>query len=193
MLFLNDDQDLVGASKFCIQSQFLLLCTATGDEILLIDFDVTIKENDLCVIFCIILRCLLFDVVGPQSPSIPLTIDDIDESSRPLKTELDVGITSFWKYRQIPKGPQGQIFDRQVHLQTDPTQPLKFKDPAFVESSAASNLSHFGKARIGEGNDTTPNPQKLVKIGLEVRDISKKMKALSNKAQEREKAKLSSK
>lgn len=131
-------------------------------------------------------------IVGRHSPLLPSTISGLEDSP-PHKLDINLGTTNFWKYRQIPKGPEGRTFNPQVQSPTDPTKPLEFRDPVFMETETAEGLTHFGKARTGEANDITPQPAKLARIGNIVRDIGKRMESMKEKSQEKEKAKLSSK
>ena len=130
--------------------------------------------------------------VGRQSLLFPVTIDSVEEDKSVSKPEVLLGTTTFWKYRQIPKGPQGLTFEPQVSVPLDPTQPLEFRDPAFVETPTTAKLTHFGKARTGEGNDITPNPEKLAKLGQTIKDIRKQLATLKGDRENKEKVKLDS-
>ena len=129
---------------------------------------------------------------GRQSLLVPITIDTVEEDKSVSKPEVLLGTTTFWKYRQIPKGPQGLTFEPQVAAPPDPTQPLEFRDPAFVETPTTAKLTHFGKARTGEGNDITPNPEKLAKLGHTIKDIRKKLAAVKGDRDNKDKVKLDS-
>ena len=129
---------------------------------------------------------------GRQSLLVPITIDTVEEDKSVSKPEVLLGTTAFWKYRQIPKGPQGLTFEPQVAAPPDPTQPLEFRDPAFVETPTTAKLTHFGKARTGEGNDITPNPEKLAKLGHTIKDIRKKLAAVKGDRDNKDKVKLDS-
>lgn len=130
--------------------------------------------------------------VGSRSPTVPVTVDEIEDNQTAGKPEVLLGNTTFWKYKQIPKGPQGLTFERQVAPPQDPSQPLEFQDPAFVASANTAQLTHFGKARIGEGNDTTPDPEKLAKLGHTIRDLGRRMTEIKDEKHSKEKIKLSS-
>lgn len=130
--------------------------------------------------------------VGRHSPLVPATIDCVEEEKSATKPEVLLGNTSFWKYRRTPKGPEGLTFEPQVVPPTDPTKPLEFRDPAFVKSTTTARLSHFGKARIGEGNDTTPDPEKLAKLGCRIKDLGQQIAAITEERHNKEKVKLSS-
>ncbi len=50
-------------------------------------------------------------------------------------------------------------------------------DPVF-SSNYLKGIKHAGKARRGDGNDLTPNPQKLYNIGLELEKLTSVIEGL---------------
>ena len=55
-------------------------------------------------------------------------------------------------------------------------------------------LTHFGKPRVGEGNDMTPKPEKLLQLGNEIDELTQKMSKLGDTSTDRkEKMKISGK
>lgn len=51
-------------------------------------------------------------------------------------------------------------------------------DPVFSSSYLIKGVKHAGKARRGDGNDLTPNPQKLYDIGLELEKLTSVIEGL---------------
>lgn len=51
-------------------------------------------------------------------------------------------------------------------------------DPVFSSSYMIKGIKHAGKARRGDGNDLTPNPQKLYNIGLELEKLTSEIEGL---------------
>lgn len=129
-----------------------------------------------------------------NQPLIPSTVE-IDESNKPLnyKENTAEAFNSFWKYKKFPKGPKvKQNFELKVVTPQDPHQQIVFTDPVF-DKSQENTVRHFGKARIGEGNDITPNPEKLSQLGKQMESIGQRMSSLGDSTQDRkEKMKLSS-
>lgn len=133
-----------------------------------------------------------------QIPTV-IDSDDDDEGDErrkgPLKrpqTIVDSSYNSFWQYRKEPKGPQGRTFDISVPVVDNPHEPIKFRDPAFSGGEQLA-LTHFGKPRVGEGNDMTPNPEKLLHLGNEIEELTQKMSSLGESSSDRkEKMKISS-
>lgn len=126
---------------------------------------------------------------------IPTTTTNYEELSDTFEyTESSAAeFNSFWKYKKLPKGPKAkQPFNIAVAPPKDPHKPLVFSDPVF-DKAQKNTVGHLGKARVGEGNDITPNPGKLSQLGRDIRYINDRMSALSDSSfDKREKMKLSS-
>ncbi|XP_067930612.1 protein CREBRF homolog [Watersipora subatra] len=123
---------------------------------------------------------------------IPTTfdVDDEDDEGGFADTSTDA-FNSFWKYKKLPKGPKvQQRYLLPLPSTSDPHKPIVFHDPVF-DKSLTNTVGHYGKARVGEGNDITPNPRKLVKLGREIEKINQEMLQQSS-ADKKEKMKLSS-
>ena len=128
---------------------------------------------------------------------IPTVIDaEEPDTSKPRprpQTITDSAYNSFWQYRREAKGPQGRKFEIDVPTVANPHEPIKFRDPAFTEGKKLT-LTHFGKPRVGEGNDMTPNPEKLLQLGNEIEELTQKMSKLGDTSTDRkEKMKISGK
>lgn len=78
----------------------------------------------------------------------------------------------FWQYNVQSKGPKGtRIVSVDNH--EDPHIFSEINDPVFAPDCQVEGVKHSGKARRGDGNDLTPNPKKLLMIGLELKKLSK--------------------
>ena len=78
----------------------------------------------------------------------------------------------FWQYNVQSKGPKGtRIVSVENH--EDPHVFSEISDPVFSPDCQIEGVKHSGKARRGDGNDLTPNPKKLLMIGLELKKLSK--------------------
>lgn len=78
----------------------------------------------------------------------------------------------FWQYNVQSKGPKGTRFSSA----DDPGDPFvlpEASDPVFSTDCQVEGVKHSGKARRGDGNDLTPNPRKLLMIGLELKKLGK--------------------
>lgn len=78
----------------------------------------------------------------------------------------------FWQYNVQSKGPKGT----RICASDDPEDPFvlsEASDPVFSNDCQIEGVKHSGKARRGDGNDLTPNPKKLLMIGLELKKLSK--------------------
>lgn len=73
----------------------------------------------------------------------------------------------FWQYNTQSKGPKGKRLCKSVEVH-DPHVLNNFEDPVFDPELNHMRYKHNGKARRGDGNDVTPNPVKLFKIGNEL-------------------------
>lgn len=85
-----------------------------------------------------------------------------------------------------------QHFEIDVTAPEDPHKPIVFSDPVFDKTQKNTTLA-YANARVGEGNDITPKPKKLLQLGKDIQNINEKMAALGNSSvDKREKMKLSS-
>ncbi|CAG2164043.1 unnamed protein product [Oppiella nova] len=78
----------------------------------------------------------------------------------------------FWQYNVQSKGPKGTRI-ASVEENSDPHVFKEISDPVFSPDCQIEGVKHSGKARRGDGNDLTPNPKKLLMIGLELKKLSK--------------------
>ncbi|XP_054167048.1 uncharacterized protein LOC128964477 [Oppia nitens] len=78
----------------------------------------------------------------------------------------------FWQYNVQSKGPKGTRI-ASVEETSDPHIFNEISDPVFAPDCQVEGVKHSGKARRGDGNDLTPNPRKLLMIGLELKKLSK--------------------
>ncbi|GAB6025055.1 hypothetical protein CHUAL_010159 [Chamberlinius hualienensis] len=77
----------------------------------------------------------------------------------------------FWQYNLQAKGPKGN----RLPLATEFTNPHKLEqvtDPVFSPRCIIKGIKHTGKARKGDGNDLTPNPEKLHQIGQSLKNLN---------------------
>lgn len=78
----------------------------------------------------------------------------------------------FWQYNVQSKGPKGA----RICSADDSENPFvlpEASDPVFSNDCQIEGVKHSGKARRGDGNDLTPNPRKLLMIGLELKKLGK--------------------
>ena len=89
----------------------------------------------------------------------------------------------FWQYNVQSKGPKGPRFGTSsVSIGDEEEDPHVFNeisDPVFSSDCQVEGVKHSGKARRGDGNDLTPNPKKLLMIGLELKKLSKTINDLT--------------
>lgn len=78
----------------------------------------------------------------------------------------------FWQYNVQSKGPKGARISSTDSLE-DPFVLPEASDPVFSNDCQVEGVKHSGKARRGDGNDLTPNPKKLLMIGLELKKLGK--------------------
>jgi hypothetical protein len=78
----------------------------------------------------------------------------------------------FWQYNVQSKGPKGTRICAADDAE-DPFVLPEASDPVFSNECQVEGVKHSGKARRGDGNDLTPNPRKLLMIGLELKKLSK--------------------
>jgi len=80
----------------------------------------------------------------------------------------------FWQYNVQSKGPKGtRIPATGDDRAADPHVLAEASDPVFAPDCQIEGVKHAGKARRGDGNDLTPNPRKLLMIGLELKKLSR--------------------
>ncbi|RWS14055.1 hypothetical protein B4U79_01727 [Dinothrombium tinctorium] len=79
----------------------------------------------------------------------------------------------FWQYNVQSKGPKGTRISSIDDNNGDPHVLAEASDPVFSADCHVEGVKHAGKARRGDGNDLTPNPKKLLMIGLELKKLSK--------------------
>lgn len=89
----------------------------------------------------------------------------------------------FWQYNTQSKGPKTKkvltLRNKDPHLHRD------FYDPVFQLQSLNSraggaNTGAANKLRKGDGNDVTPNPEKLYNLGHQIRDFIQKSYQMNN-------------
>jgi len=85
----------------------------------------------------------------------------------------------FWQYNVQSKGPKGTRIIAVQNKCNDPHVLCEAKDPVFSPDCHIEGVKHAGKARRGDGNDLTPNPNKLLMIGLELKKLSKVINELT--------------
>ncbi|RWS29446.1 hypothetical protein B4U80_04753 [Leptotrombidium deliense] len=78
----------------------------------------------------------------------------------------------FWQYNVQSKGPKGTRISSVEDSNGDPHVLMEASDPVFSPDCHVEGVKHAGKARRGDGNDLTPNPRKLLMIGLELKKLS---------------------
>lgn len=78
----------------------------------------------------------------------------------------------FWQYNVQSKGPKGARICPTDGTE-DPFVLPEASDPVFSNDCQIEGVKHSGKARRGDGNDLTPNPRKLLMIGLELKKLGK--------------------
>lgn len=100
----------------------------------------------------------------------------------------------FWQYNVQSKGPKGPRYATGANSasasaggergmsgdeEEDPHVFNEIADPVFAPDCQVEGVKHSGKARRGDGNDLTPNPKKLLMIGLELKKLSKVINELT--------------
>lgn len=89
----------------------------------------------------------------------------------------------FWQYNVQSKGPKGPRYigpsTSSFDDEEDPHIFNEISDPVFAPDCQIEGVKHSGKARRGDGNDLTPNPKKLLMIGLELKKLSKTINDLT--------------
>ena len=68
---------------------------------------------------------------------------------------------------------KGNLCSFQSVASNDPHVLTTFEDPVFDPELNQSQYKHNGKARKGDGNDITPNPNKLYNIGKELKKLNR--------------------
>ena len=114
---------------------------------------------------------------------LPTTLDS-DEVETKLSNEIDHN--SFWQYNKLSKGPKPSVTYKVnvSHAKKNPHMPILFNDPIY-DTSQPQLVQHYGRARMGEGNDITPDPQKLAKLGADLEKVKKKMASLGDEKKDR--------
>ena len=103
-------------------------------------------------------------------------------------------MTSFWRYRRVAKGPQGEHYKLNISSPKDPTALIEFRDPAFTNTAVGLKLSHFGKPRSGQATDMSPSPGKLLRLGEDIHSAEKEMARLgTDEADKKLRTKISGK
>ena len=96
----------------------------------------------------------------------------------PGSTPGSIITSHFWKYNAQSKGPKARRMDlRDPGYSKDaetcggkgnPYRLVEFRDPV----QDRNDLIHCTKIRKGDGNDITPNPLKLHKMGIELNRLN---------------------
>jgi hypothetical protein len=125
------------------------------------------------------------------------TSDDVNNrwSLNMGRTRKNCAQRYFWQYNVQSKGPKGSKLPSTTECDwaemdnlTPPTAlettvtvdaDLEPLDPVFSPNCQIEGVKHAGKARRGDGNDLTPNPRKLLMIGLELKKLSKVINELT--------------
>lgn len=105
-----------------------------------------------------------------ETSILPTTIDDsklLEESSV---------FQSFWVYKRFPRGPKSRTLDLTVKTPTNPHRPIKFVDPVFSETiNRRQSIVSSGAMRLGEGNDISPSPGKMLRLQKEILETTEKL------------------
>lgn len=105
-----------------------------------------------------------------ETSILPTTIDDsklLEESSV---------FQSFWVYKRFPRGPKSRTLDLTVKTPTNPHRPIKFVDPVFSETiNRRQAIVSSGAMRLGEGNDISPSPGKMLRLQKEILETTEKL------------------
>ncbi|CAF0885751.1 unnamed protein product [Brachionus calyciflorus] len=85
----------------------------------------------------------------------------------------------FWQYNIQSKGPKTKkvltLRNKDPHLHRD------FYDPVFqLQSLNTKSGASLNKLRKGDGNDVTPNPEKLYNLGNQIKDFIQKSYQINN-------------
>ena len=129
------------------------------------------------------LAYLIIFLLASNQPLLPATIFDED---LPEGSARDVGENSFWSKNSTTKGPKSRMqFEVDVKDPgKNPHKPIVYQDPMY-DKSQPTLVRHRGRARVGNGNDTTVDPAKLIKLGLDLENERKKMVSLSSSTKNR--------
>lgn len=120
---------------------------------------------------------------------IPLVVETAEESKSATRYLPSTGSSSFWIYKLQPKGPKAKPMKTNLPSTDDPHQPLPFIDPVF-NGSTQHSYSHFGRPRLGDGNDLTPNVEVLAGLGTKLADLNSALSKLSLDLSEDRKKKM---
>lgn len=100
-----------------------------------------------------------------------MTVEVAEESTSASRYLPITSQPSFWIYKLTSKGPKVVRLKTNAPIVEDPHRPLKATDPVF-DKRLETHSAHFGKPRLGEGNDLTPRVNDLVKIGRRLAELS---------------------
>ncbi len=100
----------------------------------------------------------------------------------PASTPGSVITSHFWKYNAQSKGPKARRMDLRDPghskegngSKISPYRLVEFRDPV----QDRNDLIHCTKIRKGDGNDITPNPLKLHKMGIELNRLNGQIQAV---------------
>ena len=120
---------------------------------------------------------------------IPSVVESAEESKSATRYLPSTGSSSFWIYKLQPKGPKAKPMKTNVPSIDDPHQPIPFMDPVF-DNSTQHRYSHFGRPRIGDGNDLTPSVETLAGLGRKLAELTSGLSKLSAEVEEDRKKKL---
>ncbi|XP_028966666.1 protein CREBRF homolog [Galendromus occidentalis] len=103
---------------------------------------------------------------GARSPLSPSSLASDEPGSGKKKGKY------FWQYNVQAKGPKGPRM-KVTKVAEDPHVLSDVTDPVFSPDCQLEGVKHAGKARRGDGNDLTPNPNKLYNIGIELDKLNR--------------------
>ena len=96
--------------------------------------------------------------------------DDTELQHDPNGANAQMNNSLFWQYNVQSKGPKTK---RILYLkERDPHIYREFSDPVYQIKLTQSKGQAVNKLRKGDGNDVTPNPNKLYQLGKQIRDLS---------------------
>ncbi|OQR77022.1 hypothetical protein BIW11_07389 [Tropilaelaps mercedesae] len=107
---------------------------------------------------------------GVKSPLSPSSLGS-DEPSTSCAGSKKKG-KYFWQYNVQAKGPKGPRM-KVTNVPADPHVLADVTDPVFSPDCQLEGVKHAGKARRGDGNDLTPNANKLYNIGVELKKLNR--------------------
>ncbi|XP_022687103.1 uncharacterized protein LOC111259393 isoform X2 [Varroa jacobsoni] len=113
---------------------------------------------------------------GVRSPLSPASLNS-DEPSIFAGSSKKKG-KYFWQYNVQAKGPKGPRM-KVTNVPADPHVLADVTDPVFSPDCQLEGVKHAGKARRGDGNDLTPNANKLYNIGVELKKLNRVINELT--------------